>query len=314
MFFYLPLSHPDNEAMNHAMMNHDSMSHSAVDQPDQLFSAMKMHFFGMWLTFTISTVILVYFVNLLSSSLAQQLLNLASFKEKKLRDDHLIDLATQSANAAHNLSTPINSMQLLIEELSEQLDYEERKNLAAEFKTQLNRCSDIIQTIRSGIKDDYLGSSMSVEHLANSINDQWTLLKPEYQINITIASSARDQTVYVDSSLLPAIINVLDNAARHNYQQTIELEITRIDSDLSITFENIGDGLSDTIASQLGQRPLTQNARETTGDNSGMGIGFFLASSSIDRLGGSLQLVKKDNQRVQTIILLPLTDAQEVNQ
>jgi two-component system sensor histidine kinase RegB len=71
----------------------------------------------MWLTFAVSVLLLTTFVSSLARQLAQREAALAQAREAQLRDEQLVALGVQAAGTAHSLSTPLNTLTLLCDEL-----------------------------------------------------------------------------------------------------------------------------------------------------------------------------------------------------
>ncbi|WP_144392924.1 HAMP domain-containing histidine kinase [Pleionea sediminis] len=277
MFYYQPL-----------VMN---SSHHHVENSQQ----MELHFWGMWITFSISTGILVYFVNLLSRNLAFQFEKINIMKEQQLRDEHLIALATQSARAVHDLSTPLNTMQLATEELR---DSAVDSELLDCIENQLLSCKNTLQKIRSNHAEP-AEKRVKVTKLKEQLQQQWLLQYPDFNLDV-VAKAVEGRYISGDSSLLPALINFIHNASRECQSfdiSSLSVIIEVVENELRIHFENPMSKTSEDIISQLGIAPL-----EST---QGLGIGFFLANSSIERLGGKVVLFKKDS-KVITNVSLPL--------
>ena len=61
---------------------------------------------GMWVAFVITSLFIVYFINVIREQLSRRERELEQMNEIKRRQEHLASLATLSAGAAHELSTP----------------------------------------------------------------------------------------------------------------------------------------------------------------------------------------------------------------
>ncbi|MBS3936238.1 MAG: sensor histidine kinase, partial [Sulfuritalea sp.] len=80
--------------------------------------AMQLHLGGMWLTFAVSVALLVWFVTRMTASLRARDMALAAAREEALRDAQVVALGQLAAGAAHELGTPLATMNVLAGELS----------------------------------------------------------------------------------------------------------------------------------------------------------------------------------------------------
>ena len=76
-----------------------------------------LHLFGMWLVFALSAVLVVGFILQLSSGIRRRDRELTAAREQAIRDDWLITLGSQAAGAAHELGTPLASLNVLADDL-----------------------------------------------------------------------------------------------------------------------------------------------------------------------------------------------------
>ncbi|MCK6371234.1 MAG: hypothetical protein L6Q83_07895, partial [Gammaproteobacteria bacterium] len=83
-------------------------------------STFIVHVIGMWLGFVLSAVLIAQFVVSMGQTLRDQERSLAEARERALRDERVVALATLAAGAAHELSTPLGTMALVTAELAEE--------------------------------------------------------------------------------------------------------------------------------------------------------------------------------------------------
>ncbi|MBP6808561.1 MAG: hypothetical protein KA125_09760, partial [Chromatiaceae bacterium] len=75
-----------------------------------------LHLVGMWLVFALSAVMVVWFILQLTASIRSRDQELAAARERAIRDDWLISLGSQAAGAAHELSTPLATLNILVDD------------------------------------------------------------------------------------------------------------------------------------------------------------------------------------------------------
>ncbi|WMS88964.1 ATP-binding protein [Pleionea litopenaei] len=254
------------------------------------------HYVGMWITFTLSALVLVYFINRLVNNLTQQHNQLAALTDQQLRDEHLITLANQSANAAHRLSTPLNTIELLVDELN---DSAINPMVLDEIKQQLNRCKESLQSIRQSVDEHLHDQTISLTDFFEQLQQQWRLLHPEHQLLLTV-QKLPVSTIEHASQLLSALLNLLDNAARENQLQKIEQTEMQVELD--------GEQLQILIINgnsrQLSEHELPLGDY-WTGQKSGLGIGYYLAHATLERVGGAARLLVTNDQ-IKTQVTIPI--------
>ena len=74
---------------------------------------------GMWLSFVISAIVIAYFVLQMRNALRDKEEQLAIAREQTIRDEKLISLGALAASTAHELGTPLATIQLLLADLDE---------------------------------------------------------------------------------------------------------------------------------------------------------------------------------------------------
>ncbi|NVJ60403.1 MAG: HAMP domain-containing histidine kinase [Gammaproteobacteria bacterium] len=282
MFFYLPLQ------------EHQHSAHG----PNQL------HFVGMWITFSLSAVVLVYFINYLSNTLSEQLLIISSLKEQQVRDENLVTLANQSANAAHQLSTPINTIQLLFEELEDCLDNQTESifSINQGVKEQLNKCRKILVNIRQSAELASADDFLSLQELVSKLRDQWLLQNPDHTLKIETDETVNlsQESKLFHSTVSSALINLIDNAARENRkfaETSTTLTVSCSDNEMCVSIFNRHDKAELMIPEKLGVEMIESK--------NGLGIGYYLANATIERLGGKVDLVvKKDTTETRIRLTL----------
>ena len=80
---------------------------------------MQGHFIGMGINFLFSTLVVALVVGKMARSINKQQKAIAKYRENLLKQEQVTALGVASAQITHQLATPIATVQLLAEELSE---------------------------------------------------------------------------------------------------------------------------------------------------------------------------------------------------
>ena len=84
----------------------------------------------------------------LVGALRKQNLHIQHIREKNMKNEQLIGLATVSASAVHNLATPLSTLRMLIDEFNPQrIDTHELNDDLSLMKQQISRCQHTIEQL-----------------------------------------------------------------------------------------------------------------------------------------------------------------------
>ena len=279
MFFYLPLGH------GHEM-------HS---------SAFNLHVLGMWANFLVSAVLIASFVATMSASIRGRDRELAVARERALRDEQVVALATFAAGAAHELGTPLSTIAVIARELERQHaaapDLREDLQL---LRTQVDNCKRIITslTTAAGLARAGQAKRQSVEEFLAGVREKWALIRPQVRLDLRCRGVGAAPQIAGEETVRQTLINILNNAADAS-PQAVEIEGTWNAAELTIEVRDRGPGITDDIAEKAGRAFFSTKA-------AGRGIGLFLANATIERLGGSVALFNRDGGGGCTRVTIPL--------
>jgi two-component system sensor histidine kinase RegB len=98
-------------------------NHNLAGNNDAQGYCIYWHLAGMWLTFVISTIALSLIIPALVEASIKKRLQLTELREKQLKNGQLIGIATLAAGTAHDMGTPLMTMEILLNDsLEHQLD------------------------------------------------------------------------------------------------------------------------------------------------------------------------------------------------
>lgn len=264
----------------------------------------NLHLWGMWYGFALSAFLIAYFVSKISSNLHEQQALLAKIREASLRDEQIIALGTLAANTAHELGTPLSTMAILATELER--EYSEQNNILAQdlllLKSQVSRCKSIISDMAkdAGELQADTGEKQSLQEYLIEIISEWENGLTDIEVVKTFSNKDKSPIIVVDRSLNYALTNILINSAQASPSKII-INANWNDNQFSIAIKDNGHGINKAILAQIGNSIISGSGIEK-----GMGIGFFLAKTTIDRFGGELQ-INSDEKGTIINITVPLT-------
>ncbi|EAT11732.1 HAMP domain-containing histidine kinase [Bermanella marisrubri] len=260
---------------------------------------LSLHITGMWLTFSISAIFIAYFVVDMALELFHQTQQNAGYREQLMQQEHIMMLANQAASTAHEIGTPLTSIQITINELIKwetDLSAESRQDLAL-IKEQIQLCKSKLQSLTQQHESNDRGAENIVEFIEQTLQ-QWLLLFPNGKYTWLKPMTRCEKQVQYPPVIAQAIVNLLQNAALANPAKAIELQVTFHSSGWQLSIYDQGQGNAQLISDNLMLAPKGPS-------NQGLGIGLILSRHSILQSGGKLQFKQRENLGVETQVTLP---------
>lgn len=259
-----------------------------------------LHLFGMWLNFALSAAFITFFVSKMSQALREQEQLRAARREDNLRDQQLLAVATQAAGAAHELSTPLSTMSVLLGELrhGHRGEGELEEDLAL-LQEQVKLCKGTLQQLvraAEANRHQAIAEQSAVQWLETSL-DRWHLMRPEATYRYQIEGVGMVPNLMPPVDLSQALLNLLNNAA-DACPDNLLISLHWDAQWIVITIRDYGAGVPLEIAEQLGKPFFTTKGK-------GFGLGLFLSQVSVIRAGGTVKLYNQDGGGTLTELRLP---------
>ena len=256
----------------------------------------NQHVMGMWLSFLISAIVIAYFVLQMRRALQEKEEQLTIAREQAIRDEKLISLGALAASTAHELGTPLATMQLLLDDLDENEISSHQIDL---LLNQVRRCKKALAEMsnladREEIKE---GALIEVHEYLEGLLHDWQRQRPSINLSRQLSGPVTT-AVIAENSFSKALVNLLDNAADAS-PEAVHVAAQWDRQTLQLTIIDQGGQLSDEAMSKIGTKPFSNKP-------DGIGIGAFLAHEIVRRLGGQIDLSKSERGGLITKIKLPL--------
>lgn len=263
-------------------------------------SMSNAHFVGMWVNFGFSALLIAWFVVRMAETLRMQSQAIASNREKGLRNEQIISVASIAAGTAHEMRTPLSTMAITVDEITHQHpDLEEEMSVLAE---QIERCDAVLRELISTSSEDSNVMVTPVAELFSSLLEKWGLARPEVKLKTDIPEDISRLEIRYDQSLQHALMNLLNNAADAS-PDFVSLTLGSAPGTVKILIEDHGDGIPAEIAGELGKTYISRK-------QGGLGLGVLLGQASIERLGGEVILSSKAGQGTRLEINLPVVESE----
>ena len=252
----------------------------------------SLHVAGMGVNFGITALLLGFFINRLATAVRQQQQEVQRVRERALRDEGILAIATQAAGAAHELNTPLSTMRTLLPELRREHATDAALNEDLQLlEGQVERCRSILREMVAFGKAQL---SQEPERLAlpafiHGCVERFKLLRPEAELELAVQPQLDTLVLRTPPGLRHALLNLLNNAADASAlcdSHFVMLEVLRHEQWLDWIVRDRGPGFTPAGATA---------AIGISGKQSGLGIGLALAEATAERLTGQLIIANTGN-------------------
>jgi len=259
-----------------------------------------LHVFGMWAGFLFSLLLILGFVLKMAENLRRNDRILADMREKALRDEQIVALGTFAAGAAHELGTPLATISLLADDLADHATEPGVVEQTVLLKQQTRRCKDTLTQLatRVGALRAESGRVLQADHYLEDLLANWRVDYPHTLIHNCFDGDGAPPRIVADDTIGQAIVNVLNNAIEASPNE-VEFVGHWTDSELAIEVRDRGPGPSTAAAALAGRSVYSEK-------EGGHGLGLFLTRSVLNRFGGTLQLLRRENGGTCARLTLPL--------
>ena len=205
------------------------------------------------------------------------------------REHHLSALDGLAAAAAHELATPLATIALVAKELEREMPPgAPHADDVALLRSQSKRCRDILARITSlSSEGDQHMARLPLSHLIEEVVEPYRA----FAAKIRVAPPQGEGPEPVgprNPAIAQGLANIVENAV-----DFAEAEVTIASAwsvgEVAITISDDGPGFATGIIERIGEPYMTTRP----GDGGGLGLGFFIAKTLLERSGASLELANR---------------------
>jgi two-component system sensor histidine kinase RegB len=222
------------------------------------------------------------------------------------REQKLTALDGLAAAAAHGLGTPLATIAVVTKELMrdaspDDAHYEDLLLLRA----QAERCREILSQLAGrGEQPDFIVSRLSLGHLIEEVVSPHRLVAVPIEVitgpeaGIAPASQGEQEPVMQrNPGVIYGLGNLVENAIDFATSK-VEVEASWSAEDVKIVIADDGEGFPLNVLEQLGEPFVTTRPGHGSGDDEpeehvGMGLGFFIAKTLLERSGARIELANR---------------------
>ena len=240
-------------------------------------------YFSISISLTIALLFLNFFAILFAqeSSLRKEALD--KIQQLIAKEHELVSLGGQAAAAAHSLATPLSTIKLITQELSQSLkgNKEIEKDIIL-LTEQVERCNKILKrlTIEPQIDDDFIEYELNLSNYVNEIIRSFQKISKK-----KFFFQNKQDTNPIKFKRSIEIIYGLRNFIGNANKFAKDKVFITINSDSEITeiiIEDDGDGFPKDILDKIGE-PYIRSKEKNYQKNSGLGLGIFIGGTLLER-------------------------------
>jgi len=219
------------------------------------------------------------------------------------REQRLSALDGLAAAAAHQLGTPLSTIALVAKELERAVPDESplREDITL-LQTQTARCRDILSELsrsrREG-EDDYF-AQIPLSHLIEEVVAPLRVPGVEVVVGLTDGAApskpAPEPLMPRSPGLVHGLSNLVENAIDFAHER-VTIDANYDQERIRLRIIDDGPGFHPNVFKYLGEPYVTSRPRGDGGDGdgeeSGMGLGFFIAKTLLERSGASIRAVNR---------------------
>ena len=262
---------------------------------------------GMMLAFATCSSVVTYFVTRTAGELKQRERQLLRTQAAQAASQRLEGLTTLAAGAAHELATPLSTIDVIVRELSRHLeDTEKPESVDADLKlidAQLEMCRQILQRMRTA-SGDSMAHRWDRTTVGELIDTTLEGIRDPHRVDVIDASDAVErQTLWVpQEAVAQAVRNLIHNGLDASGEEgRVRVESRLVGEHVQIHVIDSGLGMSDKVLDRASEPFFT-----TKEPGRGIGLGLFLTRNVISRLGGELEFRSKLGIGTEAIVTIPL--------
>ncbi len=240
--------------------------------------AVNLHLAGMWLNFLFTAGLVAAFVARLAGALRERDAALARAREKALRDEQLFALGMQAAAAAHDLATPLASLELSLAELDQAYAGDDELHPQIRLmRAQSQRMQAVLDrlALAAGAARAGRPETRPLDIWLHEVFEHWRLMRPGVPARLRLPQRSDMPRLRDDPSLVSILATLLNNAADASPDE-VELEAD---------WDPPG-----TTPASLRLRVLDRGPGLDAEKTGGWGVGLRLAEAALERLEGELHM------------------------
>jgi len=267
------------------------------------------HTVGLFIAYATCASVVTHFVTRTAAELTRSERLLSETKAANQRAQRLEGLTTLAAGAAHELASPLSTIDVIARELGRHLqDCETPESVRQDVRLidqQLEICRQILRRMRGAVGDSMAGS-WDRTTVGDLIDCALEGVRDPERVDVEDApETVEGQSLWIpQEAVAQAIRNLIHNGLDASGPGgRVKLETSNDESKIVFRIYDSGRGMTDEELGRAGEPFYT-----TKEPGRGMGLGLFLTRNVVSRLGGSLEFESVQGQGTVATVKLPCAE------
>ena len=249
----------------------------------QNFSVPAIYNLGLVSALIITIIFIAIYAYLFASSSRKISNALSASKLQILNQKKITEVGSLSAAAVHELSTPLNTIFLILNDLLKEKKIKDDQFILKDIdllKSEAVRCREILLRLSQNplkLKDKFLEKVK----LTNLIKINFEKFNKNKKLQIKNNLDQNEPEIIFKDEIMYAIGNIIQNSITYS-NEIVKANINYDEQQVLINITDDGPGFSKDIVDKLGEPYVSRN-------NKGMGLGIFISKNLIENMGGNIR-------------------------
>ncbi|QDS94951.1 Sensor histidine kinase RegB [Roseimaritima multifibrata] len=262
---------------------------------------------GLAIAFTTCAAVVTFFVTHTAAELTRRQQQLRRSEEERTRSRQLEGLTTLAAGAAHELATPLSTIDVVVRELGRHLEEcQTPPTVEHDLKLidhELESCRQILLRMRAAAGDQS-GQSWQRTTVEDLIDTTLDGVRDPHRVDVVDGPESVEQQVLwlPQEAVAQAIRNLIHNGLDAGGPESrVRIEACLEGDQILLKIDDFGEGMSSAVLGRIGEPFFT-----TKEPGRGMGLGLFLTRNLIAKLGGQIKFDSHAGKGTTVSVLLPI--------
>ncbi len=249
----------------------------------QDFSVPAIYNLGLVSALIITIIFIAIYAYLFASSSRKISNALSASKLQILNQKKITEVGSLSAAAVHELSTPLNTIFLILNDLLKEKKIKDDQFILKDIdllKSEAVRCREILLRLSQNplkLKDKFLEKVK----LTNLIKINFEKFNKNKKLQIKNNLDQNEPEIIFKDEIMYAIGNIIQNSITYS-NEIVKANINYDEQQVLINITDDGPGFPKDIVDKLGEPYVSRN-------NKGMGLGIFISKNLIENMGGNIR-------------------------
>ena len=262
---------------------------------------------GMWVSLFVTILFLTFYAGGLTDESRKISAALKVAENLLVKEKNLSSLDGLAAAAAHHLGTPLGTISLIANELKndESINENAKKDLKI-LSEEVDKCKKILGSLgEKPSSDDDLITKIELQALLEELCELIKVKEIKFSINFKDNDPGMKKILLRRrSELLLGLSNIIENAADFA-STTVELNVSKSGKFINLEINDDGKGFSNSILSRIGD-PYVSSRSKSSNNGDGLGLGFFISKTLLERLNISVQAYNKVHPEYGAVVLIKI--------